>query len=88
MTKDQDKKLTEAFHDATVSLVKKNPKENGWKYFAINVTDKDHAELTEQLENICLATGLTKRRVIQILVKDKYEHIQRLKANPTLSSIV
>ena len=58
----------------------KIPKENGWKYFAINLNDKDHAVLTEQLENICLATGLTKRRVIQILIKDKYEHIKRLKA--------
>ena len=53
---------------------------DGWKYFAINFNDKDHAEFTEQLENICLATGLNKKRVIQILVKDKYEHIQRLKA--------
>jgi len=53
---------------------------DGWKYFAINLNDKEHAELTEQLENICLATGLTKRRVIQILVKDKYEHVQQLKA--------
>ena len=53
---------------------------DGWKYFAINLNDKDHADLTEQLENICLATGLTKRRVIQILIKDKYEHIKRLKA--------
>ena len=53
---------------------------DGWKYFAINVTPKEHAELTEKLENICLATGLTKRRVIQILVKDKYEDIQQIKA--------
>ena len=53
---------------------------DGWKYFAINLNDKDHADLTEQLENICLVTGLTKRRVIQILIKDKYEHIKRLKA--------
>ena len=53
---------------------------DGWKYFAINVTPKEHAELTEKLEIICLATGLTKRRVIQILVKDKYEDIQQLKA--------
>ena len=53
---------------------------DGWKYFAINVTPKEHAELAEKLENFCLATGLTKRRVIQILVKDKYEDIQQLKA--------
>jgi hypothetical protein len=80
MNKDQGKKLTEAFGDSTVKLVKKSPKENGWKYFAINVSDKEHAELTYWLEHICLATGLTKKRVIQILVQDKYDEIKRIKA--------
>lgn len=57
----------------------KSPKENGWKYFAINVSDEEHVELTDWLEYICLATGLTKKRVIQILVQDKYDEIKTIK---------
>ena len=53
---------------------------SGWKYFAINVSDKEHAELTDWLDYICLATVLRKRRVIQILVQDKYDEIKRIKA--------
>tara|TARA_R100001230_G_C5490116_1_gene38003 strand:- start:82 stop:342 length:261 start_codon:yes stop_codon:yes gene_type:complete len=79
MNKNQGKKLTEGFHNATVSLVKNNPKENGWKYFSINVTPKEHAQLTDWLDYICLNTGLTKKKVIHILVQDKYDEIKTIK---------
>jgi hypothetical protein len=81
MNRNQGKKLTEAFHNANgmVNLVKGNPKENGWKYFSINVTPKEHAQLTEWLDYICLNTGLTKKKVIHILVQDKYDEIKAIK---------
>jgi hypothetical protein len=79
MNRNQGKKLTEGFHNATVSLIKNNPKENGWKYLAINVTPEEHAELTDWLDYICLNTGLTKKKVIHILIKDKYDEIKTIK---------
>tara|TARA_B100000424_G_C22727752_1_gene394784 strand:+ start:119 stop:379 length:261 start_codon:yes stop_codon:yes gene_type:complete len=79
MNRNQGKKLTEGFHNATVNLVKDNPKENIWKYFSINVTPKEHAQLTDWLDYICLNTGLTKKKVIHILVQDKYDEIKTIK---------
>ena len=52
---------------------------DGWKYFAINVNPEEHAELTDWLDYICLSTGLTKKKVIHILVQDKYDEIKTIK---------
>ena len=52
---------------------------DGWKYLAINVTPKEHAEITDWLDYICLNTGLTKKKVIHILVQDKYDEIRTIK---------
>ena len=52
---------------------------DGLKYFAINVTRKEHAELSDWLDYICLNTGLTKKKVIHILVQDKYDEIKTIK---------
>ena len=57
----------------------RTPKENGWKYLAINVTPKEHAEITDWLDYICLNTGLTKKKVVHILIKDKYDEIKTIK---------
>ena len=52
---------------------------DGWKYLAINVTPQEHAEITDWLDYICLNTGLTKKKVIHILVQDKYDEIKTIK---------
>ena len=52
---------------------------DGWKYLAINVTPQEHAEITDWLDYICLNTGPTKKKVIHILVKDKYDEIKTIK---------
>ncbi len=49
----------------------KTPKENGWKYFAINLTDVEHKELHDTMNELCLITGIHKRDIIQILVKER-----------------
>ena len=43
---------------------------DGWKYLAINVTPKEHAEITDWLDYICLNTGLTKKKVMHIYTKN------------------
>lgn len=53
-----------------------SPKQDGWKYFAINLTDKDHQELTDMMDELCLMTGVNKKRIIQILVKDKLNQLK------------
>ena len=52
---------------------------DGWKYLAINVTPQEHAEITDWLDYICLNTGLTKKKVMHILIKDKYDEIKAIK---------
>ena len=49
----------------------KTPKENGQKYFAINLTDVEHKELHDTMNELCLITGIHKRDIIQILVKER-----------------
>ena len=46
-----------------------SPKQDGWKYFAINLTDTDHQELTDMMDELCLMTGVSKKRIIQILLE-------------------
>ena len=53
-----------------------SPKQDGWKYFAINLTDTDHQELTDMMDELCLMTGVNKKRIIQILVKDKLDQLK------------
>ena len=55
----------------------KDPKQNGWKYFAINLTDKDHKELTDMMDDLCLMTGVNKKRIIQILVRDRLNQLKK-----------
>ena len=49
---------------------------DGWKYFAINLTDTDHQELTDMMDELCLMTGVSKKRIIQILVRDKLNQLK------------
>ena len=49
---------------------------SGWKYFAINLTDTDHQELTDMMDELCLMTGVSKKRIIQILVRDKLNQLK------------
>ena len=53
-----------------------SPKQDGWKYFAINLTDTDHQELTDMMDELCLMTGVNKKRIIQILVRDKLDQLK------------
>jgi len=53
-----------------------SPKQDGWKYFAINLTDTDHQELTDMMDELCLMTGVSKKRIIQILVRDKLNQLK------------
>ena len=53
-----------------------SPKQDGWKYFAINLTDTDHQELTDMMDELCLMTGVSKKRIIQILVRDKLDQLK------------
>tara|TARA_R100000234_G_C4941076_1_gene152965 strand:+ start:37 stop:225 length:189 start_codon:yes stop_codon:yes gene_type:complete len=54
-----------------------SPKQDGWKYFAINLTDTDHQELTDMMDELCLMTGVSKKRIIQILVRDKLNQLKK-----------
>jgi len=42
----------------------KVPIDNGWKYFAINVTIKEHAELKEKTDALKEMTGKNKNRLL------------------------
>ena len=53
------------------------PKDNGWKYFAINLTDSEYKELTNMIDELCLMTGVRKKRIIQILVRDKLNQLKK-----------
>ena len=53
-----------------------SPKQDGWKYFAINLTDTDHQELTDMMDELCLMTGVSKKRIIQIIVRDKLNQLK------------
>ena len=54
-----------------------SPKQDGWKYFAINLTDTDHQELTDMMDELCLMTGVNKKRIIQILVRDRLNQLKK-----------
>jgi len=53
------------------------PKDNGWKYFAINLTDSEYKELTNMIDELCLMTGVRKKRIIQILVRDRLNQLKK-----------
>jgi len=55
----------------------KDPKQNGWKYFAINLTDSELKELTDMMNQLCLMTGVHKRDIIKILVRDKLSELKQ-----------
>ena len=59
----------------------KDPKGNGWKYFAVNLTDTEHKELQAMLNELCLMTGIHKREIIKILVKERYDKLKKGKYN-------
>ena len=42
----------------------KVPIDNGWKYFAINVTIKEHAELRQKTDALKEMTGKNKNRLL------------------------
>ena len=54
-----------------------SPKQNGWKYFAINLTDSELKELTDMIDELCLMTGVRKKRIIQILVRDRLNQLKK-----------
>jgi len=53
------------------------PKDNGWKYFAINLTDSEHKELIDMMNQLCLMTGVHKKDIIKILVRDKLNKLKQ-----------
>ena len=53
------------------------PKDNGWKYFAINLTDSEHKELIDMINQLCLMTGVHKKDIIKILVRDKLNKLKQ-----------
>ena len=55
----------------------KDPKQNGWKYFAINLTDSELKELTDMMNQLCLMTGVHKKDIIKILVRDKLNKLKQ-----------
>ena len=54
-----------------------NPKQDGWKYFAINLTDSEHKELIDMMNQLCLMTGVHKKDIIKILVRDKLNKLKQ-----------
>ena len=54
----------------------KDPKQNGWRYFAINLTDSEHKELIDMINQLCLITGVHKKDIIKILVRDKLNQLK------------
>jgi len=55
----------------------KDPKLNGWKYYAVNLTDEEHKELTNMMNELCLMTGVHKKDIIKILVKNKLSQLKQ-----------
>jgi hemerythrin len=53
------------------------PKDNGWRYFAINLTDSEHKELIDMMNQLCLMTGVHKKDIIKILVRDKLNKLKQ-----------
>ena len=54
----------------------KDPRLNGWKYLAFNYTDKEHKELTDMLDELCLMTGIHKKKIVMLLVKQRLEELK------------
>ena len=55
----------------------KDPKSNGWKYFAVNLTDTEHKELHDMMNELCLMTGIHKRDIIKILIKERLDKLKK-----------
>ena len=51
----------------------KVPAENGWKYFAINVSFEDHAELRKKTDALKEMTGKTKARLLKEMVNERMD---------------